>query len=91
MFIASCPVTGQNQDAGFFFTRFHRAFIEIGKTFKAKQSQLSCIFVRQMFQLLYNLCNPLLASLTYIQIFLTFGSCFAAEDISHESSKNKRN
>lgn len=38
--IASCPVTGQNRGVGFLFTPSHRMCIHIGKTFRAKQSQL---------------------------------------------------
>lgn len=74
-------------DVGFLFTPSHSIFINTGKTFKAKQSQLSCLSRTDASCLLYHLCNPLLPSLTHIHVFLTLGSCFAPDDISHESNR----
>lgn len=88
--IASCPVTGQNRGVGFLFTPSHRVCIHIGKTFKAKQSQLCQSLFRTDASSPLSSLQPFTSLTSIYSYFLTLGSCFAPGDaIFHESSKKR--
>lgn len=79
---ASHPATEQNwEDARSPLLSPTGYSIHIGKTFKAKQFQLSqSLLVGQKPQALNHLCGPSLGSVQYTHIFLILGSFLAPVD-----------